>query len=134
MGRASACMSIMERNCWRALLRIETISNTNCWWARLYNAGVNATVLQEVFGYDRKTMKKVGGGVCSGGRGPETGSRIGRDEALGEKLTPEIQRYVRMRFPAIYQETQYDYSKRMRERDRTRVWRKRCLVRPCARC
>ena len=31
------------------------------------------------------------------------------------KLTPEIQSYIRMRFPAIYEETKYEYSKRMRD-------------------
>jgi cell division protein FtsB len=80
--------------------------------ARLYNAKVKVSALQETFGVDRKTMKKWGEALRTGDNGHITKTFAGRQAK--RKLTPEVQYYVRMRFPAIYKETQYDYSQRMR--------------------
>ena len=81
--------------------------------ARLYNANLNATILQEVFQVDRKTMKRWGAALRSGDSEQLRKVLFGRQAR--RKLTPEIESYIRMRFPAIYEETKYEYSKRMRE-------------------
>jgi transposase len=81
--------------------------------ARLYNANLNATILQDVFQVDRKTMKRWGAALRSGDSEQLRKVLFGRQAR--RKLTPAIQSYIRMRFPAIYEETKYDYSKRMRD-------------------
>lgn len=81
--------------------------------ARLYNANLNATILQDVFQVDRKTMKRWGAALRSGDSEQLRNVLFGRQAR--RKLTPAIQSYIRMRFPAIYEETKYDYSKRMRD-------------------
>lgn len=81
--------------------------------ARLYNANVKVSVLQEVFGFDRKTMKKWGEALKRGDIQELT--RVLEGRSARRKLTPELQSYIRMRFPAIYRETKYEYSWRMRE-------------------
>lgn len=80
--------------------------------ARLYNAKLKVSVLQESFGVDRKTMKRWGEALRTGDNDRITKTFAGRQAK--RKLTQEVQYYVRMRFPAIYEETQYDYSQRMR--------------------
>lgn len=81
--------------------------------ARLYNSGIKVKSLREAFGIDRKTMKVWGDAVKSGD--PEKLLRVLRGRGSGRKLTIEIRAYVRMRFPLIYAETQYEYSKRIRK-------------------
>lgn len=81
--------------------------------ARLYNAHVKATVLAEVFRVDRKTMSRWGEALKSGE--PERLLQVLAGRSARRKLTAEIEAYVRMRFPSIYRETKYDYSKRSRE-------------------
>lgn len=81
--------------------------------ARLYNAGVNARILQEVFGASRKTMKRWGDALKSGD--PERLARVLAGRGAQRKLTGPIQSYVRMRFPAIYRETRYEYRSRILE-------------------
>lgn len=81
--------------------------------ARLSNAGVKATVLERVFGVDHKTMKRWGSALTSGD--PELLMRVLAGREANRKLSLEIRSYIEMRFPIIYQETRYEYSKRMRE-------------------
>jgi len=81
--------------------------------ARLYNAGIQASVLHREFGIDRKTMKRWGDALKSGDA--EKLLRALRGRGGHRKLTHEIQAYVRMRFPSIYGKTRYAYSKRMRQ-------------------
>ncbi|MBK5101773.1 MAG: hypothetical protein JJE15_12390, partial [Desulfobacteraceae bacterium] len=81
--------------------------------ARLFNSGVKATVLERVFGVDHKTMKRWGSALTSGD--PELLMRVLAGRGANRKLSLEIRSYIEMRFPIIYQETRYEYSKRMRE-------------------
>ena len=81
--------------------------------ARLFNAGVKATVLERVFGVDHKTMKRWGSALTSGD--PELLVRVLAGREANRKLSLEIRSYIKMRFPIIYQETRYEYSKRIRE-------------------
>lgn len=80
--------------------------------ARLYNAKVKVSALQEAFGVDRKTMKRWGDALRTGDNDRIAQTFAGRQAK--RKLTREVQSYVRMRFPVIYEETHYDYSQRMR--------------------
>jgi hypothetical protein len=80
--------------------------------ARLYNAGVNATILQSVFGTDRKTMRRWGDALICGDN--ETLIRVLLGRQAKRKLTPEIEGYVRTRFPRIYENNKSTYSKEMR--------------------
>jgi hypothetical protein len=80
---------------------------------RLYNANLNASVLEQVFKVDRKTMKRWGSALRSGDLNKLEQALAGRQAR--RKLTPAIQSYIRMRFPAIYEKTKYDYSKQIRE-------------------
>jgi len=81
--------------------------------ARLYNARVNARVLQEVFGASRKTMKRWGDALKCGDS--QELARVLAGRAAQRKLTEPIQSYVCMRFPAIYRETRYEYRRRVLE-------------------
>lgn len=81
--------------------------------ARLYNAKVKASVLQEVFAVDRKTMKKWGEALKQGDE--EKLTRVLAGRRAGKKLTLEIKSFIKVRFPSIYQETRYEYSRRMRD-------------------
>jgi len=81
--------------------------------ARLFNAGVKAKALEDVFGVDHKTMKRWGSALKSGD--PELLMRVLAGREANRKLSLEIRSYIEMRFPIIYQETRYTYSKRVRE-------------------
>ena len=81
--------------------------------ARLYNAGVNARILQEVFGASRKTMKRWGDALKCGDS--QRLARVLAGRGAQRKLTEPIQSYVRMRFGAIYRETRYEYRSRVLE-------------------
>jgi hypothetical protein len=89
--------------------------------ARLFNAGVKANVLESVFGVDHKTMKRWGSALTSGD--PELLIRVLAGREANRKLSGEIRSYIEMRFPIIYQETRYEYSKRIRQEIK-RVFRK----------
>jgi hypothetical protein len=80
--------------------------------ARLYNASINVTSLQKAFGIARKTMKRWGDTLKSGDA--EKLLQALRGRGGHRKITPEIESYVRMRFPSVYGETCYEYSKRIR--------------------
>jgi hypothetical protein len=80
---------------------------------RLYNAGVNRETLRRAFHADPKTMRRWGRAAKSGDS--EEMARILAGRRFGRKLTGEIQTYIQMRFPAIYLENRYDYSREIRE-------------------
>lgn len=80
---------------------------------RLYNAGVNRTVLRGAFHADPKTMSRWGRAAKSAN--PQEMIRILAGRQYGRKLTSEIQIYIRLRFGEIYRENRYDYSREIRE-------------------
>jgi hypothetical protein len=79
---------------------------------RLFNAGVKGTALRRCFGVDRKTMQRWGQALQSGDAEQLVRALAGRGGH--RKLTPEIQSFVRMRFPEIYQRSRAGYSQRLR--------------------
>ena len=81
--------------------------------ARLYNAGVKALTLQEVFQADRKTMKRWGEALLEGE--PEKLIAVLAGRSRGKKITPEIEGFVRARFDSIYQEHPRSYSVAIRK-------------------
>jgi len=80
--------------------------------ARLYNAGVKGVELQRRFRVDRKTMQRWGQALQSGDAEQLVRALAGRGGH--RKLTPEIQSFVRVRFPEIYQQSRVGYSQRLR--------------------
>ena len=66
---------------------------------RLYNAGVKACALSAIFEVDRKTMQRWGRAL-RGGEAQEL-VRVLAGRCWGRKLTPEIQAYVRTRWPVL---------------------------------
>jgi transposase-like protein len=80
--------------------------------ARLYNAGVKGVELQRRFRVDRKTMRRWGQALQSGDAEQLVRALAGRGGH--RKLTPEIQSFVRVRFPEIYQQSRAGYSQRLR--------------------
>lgn len=81
--------------------------------ARLYNAGVKARTLQEVFDVDRKTMKRWGEALREGD--PEKLIAVLAGRSRGKKITPEIEGFVRARFDSIYREYPRSYSAAIRK-------------------
>lgn len=79
---------------------------------RLFNAGVKGTALRRCFGVDRKTMQRWGQALQSGDA--EQLVRVLAGRGGQRKLTPEIQSFVRVRFPEIYQRSRAGYSQRLR--------------------
>lgn len=80
--------------------------------ARLYNAGLKVKSLVEQFGVSRKTLKRWGDALKSGD--PDRLVEALRGRGGHRKLTPQIESYVRLRFPRIYAETHYRYSQCLR--------------------
>jgi hypothetical protein len=80
--------------------------------ARLYNAGVKGVELQRRFRVDRKTMQRWGQALQSGNAQQLVRALAGRGGH--RKLTPEIESFVRLRFPEIYQQSRAGYSQRLR--------------------
>ncbi len=80
---------------------------------RLFNARVKGKVLRRCFGVDRKTMQRWGQALQSGDAEQLVRALAGRGGH--RKLTPEIQSFVRVRFPEIYQQSRAGYSQRLRE-------------------
>jgi hypothetical protein len=79
---------------------------------RLFNARVKGKVLRRCFGVDRKTMQRWGQALQSGNAEQLLRALAGRGGH--RKLTPEIQSFVRVRFPEIYQQSRAGYSQRLR--------------------
>lgn len=80
---------------------------------RLYNAGVNRKALRRAFKADPKTMSRWGRAAKSAT--PDEIARILAGRQYRRKLTSEIQTYIRLRFPKIYHENRYDYSREIRD-------------------
>jgi len=81
--------------------------------ATLYNAGVNARQLQDVFKVAQKTMRGWGRALENGD--PMELARVLAGRQASRKLTAEIQAYARVRFSHIYPENKRSYSKAIRD-------------------
>lgn len=79
--------------------------------ARLYNAGVKARSLSEAFEVDRKTMQRWGRALNSGDA--QELVRVLEGRWSRRKLTPEIQAYVRMRWPDVIAQSRVGCSQRL---------------------
>ena len=75
----------------------------------LYNSGVKVKSLVEAFSLDKKTIKKIGDALKLDS--PEETISILRGRENKKKLTEEVQAYIKMRFPTIYEGNKYSYSK-----------------------
>lgn len=80
---------------------------------RLYNAGVKAKSLTEVFEVDRKTLQRWGRALQSGDAAELIRVLAGR--WAGRKLTPVIEAFVRRRWPVITAQGGYGSSQRLRQ-------------------
>jgi hypothetical protein len=76
--------------------------------ARLFNARVNAKSINEQFGIARTTMNRWGNALKSGE--PERLLAALSGQGAPRKLTPEIQSFIKVRFPQVYEKTHYNYS------------------------
>jgi len=79
---------------------------------RLYNAGLNLVVLQRTFGVDAKTILRWGQALR--GRDAEELLRVLAGRRAGRKLTPEIEAYVRVRWPDLSRSGTYGIGQRLR--------------------
>ncbi len=64
---------------------------------RLYNAGLNRRALSETFDFDLKTIQRWGAVLRS--EDAEELLRVLGGRRAGRKLTPQIEAYVRLRWP-----------------------------------
>ena len=79
---------------------------------RLHNAGVSLRVLQQTFQTNAKTIRRWGRALRS--RSAEELVRVLEGRRASRKLTPEIQAYVRARWPDLVREGLYGIGKRLR--------------------
>lgn len=79
---------------------------------RLYNAGIKAKSLTEVFEVDRKTLQRWGRALQSGDSAQLIRVLAGR--SAGRKLTPVIEAFVRQRWALIREQGSYGSSQRLR--------------------
>lgn len=80
---------------------------------RLYNAGLKRRVLEETFQVDRKTIQRWGRALRS--RNAEELVRLLAGRRAGRKLTPEIEAYVRARWPEVNRSGTYGIGRRLRQ-------------------
>ncbi|MCI0419920.1 MAG: hypothetical protein L0312_11965 [Acidobacteria bacterium] len=80
---------------------------------RLYNCGLNLVVLQRTFAVDPKTIQRWGGALRS--RDAHHLLRVLAGRRGGRKLTPEIEAYVRVRWPDLSRRGTYGLGKRLRQ-------------------
>jgi len=80
---------------------------------RLSNAGVSAKVLQRTFERDPKTIRRWGRALRS--RNAQELIRVLEGRRASRKLTPEIQNYVRVRWPDLAKAGLYGIGKRLRQ-------------------
>jgi hypothetical protein len=80
---------------------------------RLANAGVSRRVLQHTFEVDPKTMRQWGRALRC--RNASELIRVFAGRRANRKLTPEIQAYVRMRWPDLAKDGTYGIGKRLRQ-------------------
>jgi hypothetical protein len=79
---------------------------------RLYNAGLNRRVLAETFQVDPKTMRRWGQALLSGDAQPLV--RVLAGVRAKHKLTPEIEAYVRARWPELSAQGTHQISGKLR--------------------
>lgn len=78
----------------------------------LYHVGVTKKQLNDTFGIDKRTIKRWSNAIKSGKA--EIITKVFAGRRAGRKLTPEVTEYIKMRFPSIYSEDKYTYSRKMR--------------------
>ena len=84
---------------------------------RLYNAGVSVGVLQQTFQADAKTIQRWGRALRSGNA--QELIRVLEGRRRSRKLSPEIQAYVRVRWPDLVSQGLYGIGKRLRQEVRS---------------
>jgi hypothetical protein len=80
---------------------------------RLSNAGVSRRVLQQTFAVDPKTIQRWGRALRS--HNAEELIRVLEGRKANRKFRPEIQAYVRVRWPDLVKEGLYGIGKRLRQ-------------------
>jgi hypothetical protein len=80
---------------------------------RLYNAGFKLTVLQRTFGRDPQTIRPWGRALQNPNL--EELIRVLEGRRAQRKFTPEIQAYVRVRWPDLVRERRYGVGQRLRQ-------------------
>ena len=83
-----------------------------CLLGRLYNAGLKAKSLQQVFKVDRKTMQRWGQALQADD--PELLLRALAGRGAHRKLTVEIRSFVALRFAVLYAQSRRGYSQAIR--------------------
>lgn len=81
--------------------------------ARLYNSRIKVKKLIKVFGIARTTMKRWGDALKSGNS--ELLAKALAGAGAPQKLTSPVLSFIELRFPEIYHETRYCYSRIMRQ-------------------
>jgi hypothetical protein len=81
--------------------------------ARLYNSGLKKVALKEAFGIAQTTMKRWGDALKS--NDVARLSRVLAVPGAPRKITAEIQSFIELRFPQIYEQTHYNYSSQLRQ-------------------
>jgi len=79
---------------------------------RLYNAGLSRRVLQQTFQADPKTIARWGRALRS--RNAHELIRVLEGRRASRKFSPQIQAYVRVRWPDLVKEGQYGIGQRLR--------------------
>jgi len=80
---------------------------------RLANAGVSRRVLQQTFEVDPKTIRRWGRALRS--HDASELIRVFEGRRANRKLTPQIQAYVRLRWPDLVKDGSYGIGKRLRQ-------------------
>ena len=80
---------------------------------RLANAGVSRRLLQQTFGVDPKTIQRWGRALRS--HNAQELVRVLEGRRANRKFTPEIQAYVRVRWPDLVRAGRYGIGKRLRQ-------------------
>jgi len=81
--------------------------------ANLYNAGLRVASLEEVFGFDRKTMRQWGQALQSGDGERLKQALEGREGR--RKLTPAIAGFIEFRFEEVYAQHRGRYNLQLRD-------------------
>jgi hypothetical protein len=81
--------------------------------ANLYNAGLKVASLEEIFGFDRKTMREWGQALQSGDGERLKQALEGREGR--RKLTPAIVAFIEFRFEEVYAQHRGRYNLQLRE-------------------
>ena len=80
---------------------------------RLYNAGFKRKNLVEAFGFPISTLRRWGDALLTGD--PEIIYRAFAGQGAIPKITPEIKRFIILKFNEIYPHNSYNYSSVIRE-------------------